>query len=113
MPVTRALQVGFVESVQQQERKSGAEAWSLRVHDVQRELPYTEFVDKIQGGNVPFHRIAYFKCKGTMVWCASTCSPALDDHCGLLFAVERHWIWILNRRSLLHAARNVLHAQEA
>lgn len=27
-------QVGFVESITQKGRKSGAEAWSLRVHDV-------------------------------------------------------------------------------
>lgn len=36
-------QVGFIETVQQPERKSGAEAWSLRLHDRLVELPFGQF----------------------------------------------------------------------
>ncbi|KAG2442093.1 hypothetical protein HYH02_009582 [Chlamydomonas schloesseri] len=41
--------IGFVETVQQPERKSGVEAWSMRLHDRLMELPYTAFVERFCG----------------------------------------------------------------
>ncbi|GIL84868.1 hypothetical protein Vretimale_9694 [Volvox reticuliferus] len=42
--------IGFIETVQQPERKSGVEAWSMRLHDRLCELPYTLFVERFCGG---------------------------------------------------------------
>jgi hypothetical protein len=36
------VQVGYFAAKHQAERKSGAQAWSMRVHDVLVELPYPE-----------------------------------------------------------------------
>ncbi|PNH06146.1 Cell division control protein 4 [Tetrabaena socialis] len=112
--------IGFVETVQQPERRSGVEAWSMRLHDRLLELPYLQFVERfcgagagVSGGggegpsggvrhaspggigggsgggggfslsgawggphstsdeaasDVPYHRIAYFKHGGGVVW---------------------------------------------
>ncbi|GBF92172.1 hypothetical protein Rsub_05254 [Raphidocelis subcapitata] len=60
-------EIGFVETEEAPERKSGAEAWSLRVHDRVVELPYAEFAARF-GGAVPFHRIAFFRQRGAVVW---------------------------------------------
>eukprot|EP00798_Chlamydomonas_sp_ICE-L_P012535 gene12535-15751_t len=58
-----------MESLRKQERKSGVEAWSQRVHDVLKELPYSEFLKpKGNKNDVSFHRIAFFKCAGVTVW---------------------------------------------
>jgi uncharacterized protein (UPF0248 family) len=64
--------VGLVETVQQQERKSGAEAWSLRVHDRVVELPFVEVLAKYPQDEVPFHRIIFFKQQGATLWCAAS-----------------------------------------
>ncbi|GIL53528.1 hypothetical protein Vafri_9114 [Volvox africanus] len=42
--------IGFIETVQQPERKSGVEAWSMRLHDRLCELPYNLFVERFCGG---------------------------------------------------------------
>ncbi|GLC60336.1 hypothetical protein PLESTB_001601200 [Pleodorina starrii] len=42
--------IGFIETVQQPERKSGVEAWSMRLHDRLCELPYLLFVERFCGG---------------------------------------------------------------
>lgn len=64
------LQVGLLETREQAERKSGAEAWSLRVHSSVVEHAFTDFVAKYdrEGEEVPFHRIAWFKQNGMLVW---------------------------------------------
>lgn len=67
-----AAQVGFLETRQQAERRSGAEAWSLRVHERLTELPFAEVAGRFASGDdeePPFHRIVYFKHKGLTVWC--------------------------------------------
>ena len=64
----RPPQVGYIESSQQPERKSGAEAWSLRVHDTLTDMPYAEFVHRFHNRDVPFHRIAFFKLAGQTIW---------------------------------------------
>ena len=61
-------QVGIVETVQQQERKSGAEAWSLRVQERVLELPFVEVLAKYPPEEVPFHRIIFYKQCGVKVW---------------------------------------------
>ncbi len=63
-----AQQVGFVESVEQQVRQSGAEAWSMRVHDRLCDVPQAEFAQLFSKQDVPFHRIAYFKERDCIVW---------------------------------------------
>lgn len=65
---THAMQVGFVQTMRQPERRSGAEAWSLRAHDFIEEMTYAEFVDAFRQEDIPFHRIAYFKQLGAIVW---------------------------------------------
>jgi hypothetical protein len=67
---TATPQVGLLETREQAERKSGAEAWSLRVHSSVVEHPFTELVAKHagEGDEVPFHRIAWFKQNGALVW---------------------------------------------
>ena len=62
------MQVGFVESVEQQVRQSGAGAWSLRVHDRLVDIPYAEFSRRFPPAEIPFHRIAYFKDASSIVW---------------------------------------------
>lgn len=123
----RLVQVGFVQSEHQAERKSGVEAWSMRVHDKlvvrcgplrcnwkpcthgQRirlvtcitvagcqaaprlqskqvcrtrpesappaslplqEIPFPDFLAQFAEDKVPFHRVAYYKQQGQLVWCA-------------------------------------------
>ncbi|KAI8463881.1 MAG: hypothetical protein J3K34DRAFT_133697 [Monoraphidium minutum] len=60
-------QVGFVETEQAAERKSGAGAWSMRLHDRVVELPYDEFCGRFSE-EVPYHRIAFFRHDGAVVW---------------------------------------------
>jgi hypothetical protein len=62
--------IGFMESVQQKVRQSGAGAWSLRVHDTLSALPFEDFQKRFggEGGGVPFHRIVYFLERGAVVW---------------------------------------------
>lgn len=60
--------VGYLESTQQTERRSGAEAWSLRVQNHLVEVTYLEFLDRFELDDLPFHRIAYFKHKHSVVW---------------------------------------------
>lgn len=70
-PPPALVQVGFVESVQQQVRQSGVGAWSMRVHDQVHDIPYPEFIARYpdEGDTpIPFHRIAYFKLHGSIVW---------------------------------------------
>jgi hypothetical protein len=60
-------QVGLLETREQAERNQ----WSLRVHSSVVELPFAEFMAKFpEGGGeeVPFHRIAWFKQSGMLVW---------------------------------------------
>ncbi|GAX84708.1 hypothetical protein CEUSTIGMA_g12130.t1 [Chlamydomonas eustigma] len=64
----RDFVVGFVESVEQQVRQSGAGAWSMRVHDLLREVSHAEFTGMFKSNEIPFHRIAYFKHKQAVVW---------------------------------------------
>jgi hypothetical protein len=61
-------QVGIVETVQQQERKSGAEAWSMRVQERVLELPFVEVLARYPPDEVPFHRIIFYKQCGAKVW---------------------------------------------
>jgi hypothetical protein len=61
-------QVGLLETREQAERKSGAEAWSMRLHSSLLELPFTEFLARYEGEDVPFHRIVWFKQNGAIVW---------------------------------------------
>ena len=65
------VQVGFVESIEQQVRQSGAGAWSLRVHDRLVDIPYAEFAKRFPPEEVPFHRIAYFKEHNSILWWVS------------------------------------------
>ncbi|KAG2499771.1 hypothetical protein HYH03_002068 [Edaphochlamys debaryana] len=44
--------IGFIETVQQPERRSGVEAWSMRLHDRLMELPFSAFVDRFCGGGM-------------------------------------------------------------
>lgn len=60
--------MGFVETVEHSERKSGAGAWSLRAHHRVADLPFAEFQARFATGDVPFHRIAYFKRGAAMAW---------------------------------------------
>ncbi|KAF6256972.1 Mad3/BUB1 homology region 1-domain-containing protein [Scenedesmus sp. NREL 46B-D3] len=60
--------VGLLETREQAERKSGAEAWSMRLHSSLLELPFTEFLARYEGEDVPFHRIVWFKQSGAVVW---------------------------------------------
>lgn len=64
------LQVGVLKTREQAERKSGAEAWSLRVQSTVVEFSFADFVAKYdrEGEEVPFHRIAWFKQNGVIVW---------------------------------------------
>ena len=64
-----AVKVGFLESIEQTVRQSGAEAWSLRLHDRLVDIPYAEFAARFPPEEVPFHRIAYFKEGTCIVWC--------------------------------------------
>ncbi len=58
-----------METRQQAERKSGAEAWSLRQHSHLVELPFAAFLERFgDGEDVPLHRIAFFKQAGLSVW---------------------------------------------
>ncbi|WIA31181.1 hypothetical protein OEZ86_001186 [Tetradesmus obliquus] len=59
--------VGLLETREQAERKSGAEAWSMRLHSSLLELPFTDFLARY-GEDVPFHRIVWFKQNGAIVW---------------------------------------------
>ncbi len=54
--------------MQQQERKSGAEAWSLRVQERVVERLYVELLVKYLPEDIPFHRIVYYKQAGVKVW---------------------------------------------
>ena len=63
-----ASQIGFIESKEQAERKSGAEAWSLRVQERLAELSYEDFIQRFSEDKIPFHRIAFFKQQGVIVW---------------------------------------------
>jgi len=60
----------LLETREQAERKSGAEAWSLRLHSSLVELSFDECVAKYEkeGEEVPFHRIMWFKQNGLIVW---------------------------------------------
>lgn len=58
---------GLLETREQAERKSGAEAWSMRLHSSLLELPFTDFLARY-GEDVPFHRIVWFKQNGVIVW---------------------------------------------
>lgn len=79
VPIHRCrLQVGYVETIEQSERKSGAGAWSLRAHNVVMELAFAGFRAKFGSGNVPFHRIAYFKQGSTIVWYVPATGGAPD-----------------------------------
>ncbi|EFJ47152.1 hypothetical protein VOLCADRAFT_92304 [Volvox carteri f. nagariensis] len=96
--------IGFIETVQQPERKSGVEAWSMRLHDRLCELPYNLFVERFCGGagdgslhpanaspsaavstsdeaasDVPYHRIAYFKHGNVVVWESEYHKRRLND----------------------------------
>lgn len=65
------MQVGFLETRQQAERKSGVEAWSLRVHERVTELPFAQLAGRFACGEddePPFHRIVFYKHRGTRVW---------------------------------------------
>ena len=59
--------MGYLAAKQQAERKSGAEAWSMRLHDVLVELPYAQFMSQ-HGEDLQFHRIAFIKHSGVTVW---------------------------------------------
>ncbi|MEW5306961.1 MAG: hypothetical protein WDW36_009388 [Sanguina aurantia] len=59
--------VRFIDNVQQQERKSGAEAWSLRVQDKVLELPYLEFAQRF-ASDIPYHRIMSYRHGPTIIW---------------------------------------------
>lgn len=63
-----AVQVGLLETREQAERKSGVEAWSLRLHSSLNELGFNDFVSRFEGEDIPFHRIAFFKQNGVVVW---------------------------------------------
>jgi uncharacterized protein (UPF0248 family) len=67
---SQRLQVGVLRTREQAERKSGAEAWSLRVQSTVVELGFGEFVVKYdrEGEEIPFHRIAWFKQNGMIIW---------------------------------------------
>lgn len=60
----------MLKTREQAERKSGAEAWSLRVQSTVVEYSFPDFVSKYdkEGEEVPFHRIAWFKQSGVIVW---------------------------------------------
>jgi hypothetical protein len=64
------MQVGVLKTREQAERKSGAEAWSLRVQSTVMEHNFTDFVAKYdrEGEEMPFHRIAWFKQNDVLVW---------------------------------------------
>lgn len=76
------LQVGLLETREQAERKSGAEAWSLRLHSSLIELSFNDFVARFDVEDIPFHRIAFFKQNGVVVWYGQL----------LLQLVTEHWI---------------------
>lgn len=87
-PPAAAQQVGLIETREQAERKSGAEAWSLRVHSSLLELPFTELLARYgdDAEAVPYHRIAWFKRGGVVVWCVvqqrpQHSSPSCTPHC--------------------------------
>eukprot|EP00775_Hariotina_reticulata_P004959 gene4959-5200_t len=76
--------IGLLEIREQAERKSGAEAWSLRLHSSLVELSFQECVAKYdkEGEEVPFHRIMWFKQNGVIVWEADnhrTKAPSSGD----------------------------------
>eukprot|EP00879_Flechtneria_rotunda_P013543 GHRR01014141.1.p1 GENE.GHRR01014141.1~~GHRR01014141.1.p1 ORF type:complete len:113 (+),score=16.90 GHRR01014141.1:268-606(+) len=62
--------IGLLETREQPERKSGAEAWSLRIQSSLVELSFPDFVAKFEttGLDIPFHRIAFYKQNGLIVW---------------------------------------------
>lgn len=65
------VQVGLLETREVPERRSGVEAWSLRLASSLVELPFGEFVSRYEGsadGGIPFHRIAWFRQAGAVVW---------------------------------------------
>lgn len=61
-------QVGLLETREQAERKSGVEAWSLRLHSHLTELNFSEFTARFEGQDIPFHRVVFFKQNGAVVW---------------------------------------------
>ncbi len=67
-PAAPCPQVGVVESVQQQERKSGAEAWSMRVQERVVERLYVNLLARYLPEDIPFHRIVFYKQCGVTVW---------------------------------------------
>lgn len=71
--------VGFIESVQQQVRQSGAGAWSLRLHDQLHDIPYNDFLKKFPDKDIPFHRIVYFKHCQALVWESDSFKKKLAD----------------------------------
>lgn len=70
--------IGFMEAKEQPERRSGAEAWSMRVHNYLVELSHSSFVERFKD-DVPFHRIAYIKHAGTIVWDAEQSKRVPSD----------------------------------
>jgi hypothetical protein len=69
--------VGFIETKQQAERKSGVEAWSLRLQEHLVELSQGEVAARWPAGDIPFHRIAFFKQAGAIIWWVA----AADNPC--------------------------------
>ncbi|KAF5827248.1 WD40-repeat-containing domain protein [Dunaliella salina] len=59
--------IGYLEGRELAHRKSGAEAWSMRIHDVLQEMPYPQFLQKFQE-DIPYHRIAHFRVGSIKTW---------------------------------------------
>lgn len=66
--VRRTQQVGFIETVKTEQRKSGKEAWSERQHEHALELSVEAFMGRFPSKKIPFHTILYFKQNGIVVW---------------------------------------------
>eukprot|EP00898_Chlorokybus_atmophyticus_P005221 jgi/Chlat1/56/ChrspC240389S00934 len=61
--------IGWLSESAELHRKSGAAAWSTRIHSSVKETPFEEFASR-PDADVPYHRIRYFKNAdtGVMLW---------------------------------------------
>ena len=71
---TSEILVGFVRDETRDKRRSGAEAWSKRVHSVVVDISFDDFCEEFSNkeDKAPFHRVRYFKNGEEVLWEASS-----------------------------------------
>ena len=67
---TSEVLVGFVRDETRDKRRSGADAWSKRVHSVVVDIPFDDFSKEFSNkeDKAPFHRVRYIKHGEEVLW---------------------------------------------